>query len=171
MKKPSKTSSKFRTEEDRIRDAKASLAEIRNGFSVNDETAFMMFAAKGYPVETIIPRVTLLTFNAWKAYGRHVRKAEKGTAVTVWRPLSRKDDAGNSVPVMRRAGDGSATDSPVLFAATSHLFHIAQTDLDEQVNPACYALSAEQRRALEVATARPIPAAVYIEPAAAEAYA
>ena len=40
-----------------------------------------LFAAKGIPPESILPRVNVLTFWAWKALGRSVRNGEHGVRV------------------------------------------------------------------------------------------
>lgn len=65
--------------------AQESLVRARSGMSVaNELAAIQEFAARGIPVEQIRPRDNVLTFWAWKALGRHVRKGEHGVRLTVW---------------------------------------------------------------------------------------
>lgn len=143
----------FKTKEEMIRDAKSALLEIQAGTSENDTYATLLFAER-YPLDSIIPRVTLLTFNAWKAFGRHVRKGEKGTAVTVWTPLTRRSESG-AREVVTRHNEKTGSDTPVMIATTSHLFHIAQTEPDEVPHRDCWTLSAAQRSALAACATRP----------------
>lgn len=48
------------------------------------------FAAMGIPMDEIIPRVTVFTYNAWLAKGRQVLKGVKGVQVMTWVPVRDK---------------------------------------------------------------------------------
>jgi hypothetical protein len=47
--------------------------------------------AKGIAESDISPRVNVLTFHAWRAKGRSVKKGEHGVKVTTWIPVKDKD--------------------------------------------------------------------------------
>lgn len=68
------------------------------------------FTERGIPASEIIPGENVLTFNAWKALGRHVKRGEKGVRVCTMRPV--KDDAGEVA--------GKAF-------TTAYVFHVSQT--------------------------------------------
>lgn len=68
------------------------LARIRSGFSQNDARAIEAFESAGYA--NPIPRVNILTYKAWRAVGRQVRKGEKGVKVPV--VTGRDEDTGRT---------------------------------------------------------------------------
>lgn len=84
----------------------------------NYPAIFAGFLEKGIAEDDIQPRINVFTFNAWKAKGRQVRKGEHGVRVVTWVPMTRKDDAGNAVPIGRKP-------------KTTTVFHISQTDVLE----------------------------------------
>lgn len=91
-----------------------SLARAENGQSLtNYPTIFAGFIAKGIPESEIIPRVNVLTFEAWKAKGRVVRKGEHGVKVITFVAVTKQD--GEEVKSYRRPW-------------TTTVFHISQTD-------------------------------------------
>lgn len=82
-----------------------------NRSTMNYAPALEGFAEKGIPAGEIIPRENVLTFNAWKALGRSVRKGEHGVKVITW--IVTKDADGNP-------------DKKICRSTT--VFHITQTD-------------------------------------------
>ena len=81
----------------------------------NYPTILEGFAAMGIPMDQILPRENVFTFNAWKALGRYVRKGEHGIKVITWIPLTRVNDAGEPEAIGRRP-------------RTTTVFHISQTE-------------------------------------------
>lgn len=51
------------------------------------------FTARGIPEEEIIPRVNVLTFQAWRAKGRTVARGEKGVRVYTRIPIRKRNEA------------------------------------------------------------------------------
>jgi antirestriction protein ArdC len=88
------------------------LTRARSGNSaLNYQTIITGFVAKGIPSSAIIPRENVLTYGAWQAINRQVRKGEKGVKVVSW--IKTIDKAG--LEVMRPT---SAT-----------VFHVSQTEI------------------------------------------
>lgn len=74
------------------------------------------FTAKGIPAGEIIPRENVLTYHAWRAVGRQVRKGEKGVKVTTWIPMTKTDkETGEKQKIGRKPWNAT-------------VFHISQTD-------------------------------------------
>ena len=69
------------------------------------------FLSMGIPESDIQPRVNVLSFHAWRAVGRTVRKGEHGVKLVTWIDAT-KADTGESYKVSR-----SVT-----------VFHISQTE-------------------------------------------
>ena len=89
------------------------LTRAKSGQSVaNFAAIFQGFMERGIPEAEIQPRVNVLTYNAWKAVGRQVRKGERGVRVITW---------------IERAGKDGESDR-VRFARHVSVFHISQTD-------------------------------------------
>lgn len=94
------------------------LSNARNGQSVRNYRAiFEGFHAMGIPEAEIRPRVNVLTFHAWKALGRSVRKGEHGVRVATWVPMTKKNDEGVAEPIGRKP-------------RMTVVFHVTQTDGD-----------------------------------------
>ena len=76
------------------------------------------FVAKGIPESQIKPRENVLTYNAWQALGRQVRKGEKGVKVGTYRDYTKTvtDDNGEQQTISGK--------SP----RPATVFHISQTD-------------------------------------------
>ncbi len=93
------------------------LNRAQQGQSVANYAAiYEGFAAKGIAADQIAPRENVLTFHAWKALGRSVRKGEHGVKVFTFVPMTKKDaTTGESVSIGRKA-------------RTTTVFHISQTD-------------------------------------------
>lgn len=68
---------------------------------------------RGYQVPAV-PGENVLTFRAWLAKGRAVKKGEKGIAVCTFKPVKRRDPA-----------TGQETEERIPW--TAHVFHVEQT--------------------------------------------
>jgi len=93
-------------------------AETGQTFS-NYPSIFRGLMAKGISEKDIEPRVNVLTFQAWKAKGRHVRKGEHGVKVLTYIPTERevkKEDGTKEVKYSSRPW-------------TATVFHISQTEV------------------------------------------
>lgn len=94
-----------------------------NNSVANYQAIFDGFAEKGIPAEEIEPRINVLTYNAWLAVGRQVRRGETGVrVVTMVRAKSKAGEAGEG-------GEGEG--ASFKFARTVSVFHITQTDAIE----------------------------------------
>lgn len=92
------------------------LSKAVNGTStMNYGTIFEGFAERGIPSSDIEPRVNVLTFKAWLAKGRAVRKGERGVGVTTFIPSTRTDP-----------GTGETRSGSRPWRTT--VFHISQTE-------------------------------------------
>lgn len=90
--------------------AQEALARARSGdFNSNYGPIFEGFLAKGLRLDDIRPRENVLTFNAWKALGRVVRRGETGVSIVTW---------------IETEKDGQRTRRP----KTTTVFHISQTE-------------------------------------------
>lgn len=93
------------------------LARARGSMSkANLPTVFLGFLDKGIPLDDIKPRDNVLTYHAWRALGRTVRKGEHGVKVVTWVPIDGKvdPDTGEAAPGGKRC-------------KTATVFHISQT--------------------------------------------
>lgn len=94
------------------------LLRARSGQSVMNLTdIFDGFSAMGIAETDIIPRVNVLTFAAWRAAGRCVRRGEHGVKVLTWIPIPDKTDEKTGKVTRGGCRPRSAT-----------VFHISQTD-------------------------------------------
>ena len=85
----------------------------------NYEQIFEEFEKKGIPMDQILPRENVFTFNAWKALGRVVKKGEHGVQIITVIPCVKKDkETGEEIPVNK--------------AKKTNVFHISQTKLLEE---------------------------------------
>ncbi len=79
------------------------------------------FIAKGIPESEIRPRENCLTYNAWRALGRQVRRGEHGVKVLTFLPARERDETdpttGERKLVRRSSRPWTAT-----------VFHVSQTD-------------------------------------------
>ncbi|MCP4262796.1 MAG: ArdC family protein [Planctomycetes bacterium] len=82
---------------------------------INYPAIYEGFAAKGIPENEIEPRVNVLTYHAWRAVGRQVRKGEHGVKVVTWIVMEKEDKDTGEIDTYKRPK--SAT-----------VFHISQTD-------------------------------------------
>jgi hypothetical protein len=91
-------------------------AEQGQSFS-NYPAIYAGLAEKGIAEDDIDPRVNVLTFHAWKAKGRSVKKGEHGVRVVTY---------VNLPPKVNERGE---TERPALRRMkTAHVFHISQTE-------------------------------------------
>ena len=92
------------------------LQRARNSNSTaNFSAIFEGFECKGIPAAEIEPRVNVLTYNAWLALGRQVRRGEHGVKVCTWISMSKKNADGVPQSIGRQP------------RATT-VFHVSQTD-------------------------------------------
>ncbi len=84
----------------------------------NFPAIFQGFIEKGIPESEIRPRENVLTFEAWKALGRHVRRGEHGVRVVTWIETPAKVDAATGEEI-RKAGRRPWS---------AVVFHISQTE-------------------------------------------
>jgi len=97
----------------------AALDHARNGQALTNYPAiFAGFLAKGIPDVDIKPRENVLTFHAWKAMGRSVRKGEHGVKVVTFIPCSK---------TVRGPG-GQDKEETFRRPWTTTVFHISQTE-------------------------------------------
>lgn len=91
------------------------LIRARTGNSMLNYQAILAgFTAKGIPAADIIPRENVLTYDAWQAIGRQVKKGEKGVKVISWKKMTDK------------------TGSEKIRPAPATVFHISQTEESKQ---------------------------------------
>ena len=79
------------------------------------------FMGMGISEEDIQPRVNVLTYNAWKALGRQVRRGERGVKVVTWIETPEETDPAT----------GEVTRKRSRFPRTATVFHVSQTDAIE----------------------------------------
>jgi antirestriction protein ArdC len=92
---------------------------------MNYQTIIESFVERGIPLDEIVPRENVFTFNAWKALGRVVRKAEKGVPVVTFVKCKSKTKKGDGESAAQEGtGDAKGYSRP----HTTYVFHISQTD-------------------------------------------
>jgi antirestriction protein ArdC len=95
------------------------LDRARNGDATTNYPAIMAgFLDKGIAQADIHPRINVLTYHAWRALGRQVRRGEKGVPVLSWVPMTKKS------AVTRDNPEGSIGRRP----KSVTVFHVTQTD-------------------------------------------
>jgi antirestriction protein ArdC len=82
-------------------------------------TVVSQFSARGIPKEEILPGENVLTYNAWRALGRTVRRGEHGVKVATVRTV---DKHNTSV----ETGEETSSSYRIPWSAT--VFHVSQTD-------------------------------------------
>ena len=78
------------------------------------------FTAKGIAPDQIIPRETILTYHAWRALGRQVKKGEHGVKVCTFVPVMSKKTQEN--------GDNDGQRGYKM-PRTVTVFHVSQTEV------------------------------------------
>ena len=102
------------------------LSRARGGMTTSNFMAiFTGFEAKGIAIDEIRPRDNVLTFNAWKALGRTVKKGEHGVQVQTWIPIETKAASGDDQPADGKP-DGKKRKGGAR-PRTATVFHISQT--------------------------------------------
>jgi len=92
---------------------KAALARIeQNPSEANFATVIEEFMERGIPEEDILPKENVLTFQAWLAKGRCVKKGEHGVHFTVFIPVRDPDEKGKQKT----------------YPKSTTVFHITQTE-------------------------------------------
>ena len=94
------------------------LSRARGSMALTNYPAVIQgFMEKGIAPDDIIPRVNVLTYNAWKALGRQVNRGEHGVHVLTWISVGEKKDAAGAVVNRAHKYPHGAT-----------VFHITQTE-------------------------------------------
>jgi len=107
-----------RTPQERAKLAHEALSRAVSSTSWSNYPAiFAGFEAMGIPTSNIIPRENVLTYHAWRAKGRQVKRGEHGVKVTSWYPLPDRKNPDNpdEKPAKR------------VRPVTAVVFHISQT--------------------------------------------
>jgi antirestriction protein ArdC len=94
---------------------------LSNQSAMNYQTIIDGFVEKGVPVEDIIPRRTVFTYNAWLAAGRQVRKGETGVKILTWIKAQ-----GGKAEALQQQGEGEGV--PYKFPRAVTVFHVSQTE-------------------------------------------
>jgi len=87
-----------------------------NSSARNYGLIFSGFTAKGIPEVDIKPRENVLTFHAWRALGRQVRKGEKGGKICTWINTTKNTEQD----------DGTITIKHGKRPWTATVFHVSQ---------------------------------------------
>jgi len=132
----------------------------------NEALVLEHFAARGVPISEINPRENVLTFHAWKALGRSVRKGERGCKLTTWIPIEGKREQGRDESERSSDHDGESPRSGgKLRPKTTHVFHISQTHpIGEKDGADPLPLAPDDPRRDESDRAEPAPAGRVPEP-------
>lgn len=127
--------SKTRTRRPRLGRKQIETEALRNALAersvANYEAIFEGFAEKGIPMEDVVPRENVFTYNAWRALGRQVRKGEHGVPVVTWITSKAKGGEG-AEQEGQGGGEQSGESAGFKFSRTVTVFHISQTD---PINP------------------------------------
>jgi antirestriction protein ArdC len=112
--------------------------------TANYNHIFEGFQAMGIPLDQILPRENVFTFNAWRQLGRHVRKGEHGVKVVTM--IQAKPAAGGAASSAMATTAAPYLPSPQTasykMARRVAVFPISQTDPDD--SPAASPLPAMQ---------------------------
>jgi N-terminal domain of anti-restriction factor ArdC len=115
---------RYRSPEERSRHQQEALARATTGTTLSNYPAiFEGFMAKGIPESEIQPRINVLTFDAWKALGRSVKKGEHGVKVLTWITAEGKEE---------QTGESGETDAQAKgyrFCKRTTVFHVSQTEV------------------------------------------
>ena len=111
--------------------AEEALARAANGRTTSNWGAiFAGFEAKGIPADDIRPRENVLTYHAWRAKGRQVRRGEHGVKVLTWIPI--EETRREKAEAERVKAEGKTAKSrPHCQPRSATVFHISQTDAIE----------------------------------------
>jgi antirestriction protein ArdC len=96
------------------------LTRARSGVTLTNYPAiYSGFMSRGIAESDIEPRVNVLTYQAWRAVGRQVRKGEKGVRVITYIETKR---------TVKDRETGEETERVSRRPWTSTVFHVSQTD-------------------------------------------
>jgi antirestriction protein ArdC len=96
------------------------LRRAQTGQSTGNYVAILTgFVAKGLPMDEILPRENVYTYQAWLKLGRQVRKGEHGVRISTFVPTTR----------VERGADGTETKRDGKLCRAVSVFHVSQTDL------------------------------------------
>ena len=87
---------------------------------------FAGFMAKGIPENEIKPRENVLTYHAWRAIGRHVRRGEHGVKVHTFVVCEGKNGEAN--PEAEEQAEPNKARRGYSRPWTATVFHVSQTD-------------------------------------------
>jgi len=110
-----------KTPDEVIQVGRDALAKCRERIGTKSDEIALMQAVENLPdvdPARIVPRVNLLTYSAWHAYGLQVRKGETAAAAV----------PGFAVIEEVNPQTGKVTTKTVPSKRMAHLFHITQTD-------------------------------------------
>lgn len=98
----------------------------------NYPTIFAGFMAKGIPAEEIKPRENVLTYHAWRAVGRQVKRGEHGVKVLTYVEMSSRGSGRGETPEDGEDGQGGAVGANrghrTLRPWQTTVFHVSQTE-------------------------------------------
>lgn len=104
--------------------AEQALCRARGSQATSNIMAVIVgFVEKGIPAEDINPRENVLTFWAWKALGRRVKKGEHGVRLTTWIPIAAKETTTD-----RETGEKTTDKVTRRRPRTAVVFHVSQTE-------------------------------------------
>jgi len=83
----------------------------------NYPAIFAGFQAMGIPPADVIPRENVLTYHAWRAKGRQVKRGEHGVKVCSWYPIPDRKDPENP----------DEKPAKKVRPVTAVVFHVSQT--------------------------------------------
>ena len=90
------------------------------------------FLAKGIPEHDIRPRENVLTYHAWRALGRQVRRGEHGVKVVTFVTVAGKDSKEDRDGIATNDVDGTNKRKGFRRPWTATVFHVSQTDPIQQ---------------------------------------
>lgn len=103
------------TIEDQRREA---LQRAQSGvFNANCAYIIEQFASRGIPLDDILPRMNVLTYRAWQAKGRQVKRGEHGVKITTYIPYEKTE----------KSEDGREKKIHAKRPKSATVFHVSQT--------------------------------------------
>jgi len=109
---------KQRTPQERAELAHEALSRAQCSTSWSNYPAiFAGFQAMGIPASNIIPRENVLTYHAWRAKGRQVKRGEHGVKIMSWYPIPDRKDPDNP----------DEKPAKKVRPVTAVVFHVSQT--------------------------------------------
>jgi antirestriction protein ArdC len=101
--------------------AAEALSRARGSLAVSNYPAiFAAFIERGIPEADILPRENVLTYHAWRALGRTVKRGEHGVKILTW-------VARESPEADRNPDSDAEPKSGRRYPKTATVFHVSQT--------------------------------------------